>query len=93
LPNAVYCLSIFVARISSHPQEAYEEYVETICELSGACRQSSESFLDFITLLESDFVPIYPTTSPQQNIREALLLKLKMGKLQHLNEYSALRYI
>ncbi|KAI8583071.1 hypothetical protein K450DRAFT_224078 [Umbelopsis ramanniana AG] len=75
----VYCLSIFVARISSHPQEAYEEYVETICELSGACRQSSESFLDFITLIESDFVPIYPTTSPEQNLREALLLKLKMA--------------
>ncbi|KAG2188477.1 hypothetical protein INT44_001230 [Umbelopsis vinacea] len=75
----VYCLSIFVARISSHPQEAYEEYVETICELSGACRQSSESFLDFVTLLESDFVPIYPTTSPEQNLREALLLKLKMA--------------
>ncbi|KAH8556583.1 Rap1-interacting factor 1 N terminal-domain-containing protein [Umbelopsis sp. PMI_123] len=75
----VYCLSIFVAGISSRPQEAYEEYVETICELSGACRQSSESFLDFIALLESDFVPIYPTTSLEQNTREGLFLKLKMA--------------
>jgi hypothetical protein len=67
--------------ISRRRQEAYDDFVETICELSGACRQSSESFQDLVSLIECDFMPLTPATNPDANTREVLNLKLKMGKI------------
>jgi len=79
--NTAYCLSIFIADICTRCPSTYDDYMETIYELSGACRQSSESFLDFVAFLECDFTlgsDVY-----QANHSEVLDLKLKMGKVTY----------
>lgn len=78
--HTVYCLSIFIVGICHQQQNSYDDFVETVCELSGACRQSSGSILDLVSLIECNFIPLSSSTDPITSCRKALHLKLKMGK-------------